>query len=463
MDVTVKDPNKPDYRNAISMAMETDLEIVRDLAKGTRRIRSKKKYLPQEDRESDTSYKIRVGRSLLFNTFVKTRNALVGMGFKTDPVLDTDVPPQVRADLEDVDLAGSHFDVFLKQAFTDAVNDGHVFLFVDMQPELERSLTSAAPVPDASDDQASGRRPYWVEFRKDQAYNWASDRINGERVLTRITFQECATVPDGEYGEKEVKRYRVLKLPLLRLAEKGRPALYGSMQWELHLEKTVKGKSELELIDGDTTDLPRIPVVTIYTNRTGFLESDPPLLDLAHLNIGHYQQWSDLNNQVRYLTPFTVRKFDTKEEQKADDDPKAKEEIAIGPNAVVDIYGEHAEVSLVSHNADCVKPARESLMDLESRMSAVGLSIISAKKDNETTATEKVLDQGERTSELNTWIRALSDGAEACLKLHAGYYNLSDGGSVIMAKVTEPDPEAVSAIKAPVPSPQMAPAPAAVQ
>ena len=84
-------------------------------------------------------------------------------------------------------------------------------------------------------------------------------------------------------------------------------------------------------------------------------------------------------------------------------------------------------------------------------MSAVGLSIISEKSEAENTATEKLLDQSERVSELATWARALQDGAEKCLWFTSRYINLDDGGKVEI-KVTAVDPDAVKAVPGELPN-----------
>lgn len=425
---TLNEMDQPDFRCPAAVSMAVSLEIVRDLAGGTPQMRKKaEKYLPKEPGEKEKSYRVRLARSLLFNTFVKVREGLVGMAFKENPVLGDDVPLQIKQHLEDIDLAGSHIDVFAKELFEDIVNDGHAFIFVDMPQRLTASVTSAAATPDAYDEQVAGQRPFWVKYKKDQAINWTSDRINGETVLTQITFEECATEKAGRYGQREVTRYRTLTLPLITPASPGKPAVYGPMVWSLH-EKNEK--DEIVAVDGDVTDLDRIPVVCIYSRRTGYLESEPPLIDLAHLNVGHWQQWSDINNQIRMLTPILVRKRVVKPASEGEDRPQ--EEIQLGPGTVVDLDDKDAELKYVSHDGTAIDTARESLMDLEQRMSAVGLSLIAAKQDKVVTLGEKVMDQGERTSELSTWVRGLTDGIEQALGFHAGYMGLPDGGSISM-------------------------------
>lgn len=413
-------------------------------------------YLPKEAGESGTAYTVRLLRSLLFNTFVKVREGLIGMALKRNPELESDVPAQLREHVEDIDLNGNHLDVFIKDFFRDVINDGHAFIFVDMQRPLTRSLATLSTEPTALDDRISNRRPYWTKFRKDQACNWKSDRINGETVLTQITFKQCATESDGAYSEKEVTRYLVLRLQVLQPKTAESPAVYGPMEWELFEEQTENKTGYEVSIDGNVTSLTRIPVVTIYARRTGFLESEPPLLDLAYLNVGHWQQWSDLNCQLRMLVPVMEIRGELLTTptvmppgQSGDGLKPRKPQIAIGPGAALQFKDDKGGVEYKSHDGKAIEATRQSLMDLEQRMSAVGLSIIAAKGDREITATEKVMDQDERQSELASWVRALKDGIEAAFEIHAvDYLGLPTGGSVVLG-FDEVDPESVTAIEAP--------------
>jgi hypothetical protein len=303
---------------------------------------------------------------------------------------------------------------------------------------LETSITSAAPTPDLSDELAAGRRPFWVKYKKDQAINWNSARIRGETVLTSITFKECTIEPAGKYGQKEVVRYRVFRLPKISDARPGVPAQYGLCMWELW-EQPDKG-DELIPRGSDVTKLDRIPVVTIYSKRVGFMESEPPLLDLCYHNKSHFQQLSDLNNQVRWLAPGLFRKLGNKQPASPIDDDAAAaqntgagkpQEIEWGPNAIVDGYGPDADLKYVSHPGENVTAAMSAIEATEKRMDALGIAVtVDNQQQGGNTATHDLLNAGERNSELKTWAKALADGTNGMLHFHARYMNMTDGGKV---------------------------------
>lgn len=392
--------NQPDYHNPAYDAMVPAWTIVSDVSGGTARMRERGQiYLPMEPAEKSPAYDRRKGRSVFFNAYSRTRDALVGMVFKSDPELQNDVPEKTAKDLENVDLAGSHFDVFAKELFTDAF-EGHAFILVDMQPKLPDGATLA--------DEA-GRRPFWVKYKASQALNWRSSNINGETVLSQITFEEKTTEPKGKFGQEEITRYRVFRLEA------------GAVNWELY-RKTVSanGQEEIAIEDEGVTTLGRIPVTVVYGNRIGKLTSSPPLLDLAYLNIAHWQEYSDYRNILHVAqVPILLRKGATADQQK----------VEVGVGSVVDVP-EEGDLKWCEHTGKAIESGRTELQDLEQRMALMGLSMLAQKTDANVTATEIKSNNLQESSDLSTMARSLQDALEQALGFHAAYYGMDDGGSV---------------------------------
>src|SRR5262249_5158946 len=157
-----------------------------------------------------------------------------------------DISRRVEGWAENIDLQGNHWTVFAKESFTDALRDGHSFIYVDMPPKLPDGAT-------LSDEQSAGRRPYWVSYNANHALNWRIEPeyktivlpsgeeirvLTGRQILAQITFEECSYETDGQYGEREVKRYRVL-----------RPG-----SWEIYKEtKTERGTDYVFEIGGESS------------------------------------------------------------------------------------------------------------------------------------------------------------------------------------------------------------------
>lgn len=379
-------------------------------------------YLPLEPAEQSDHYVYRKRRSIFFNATARTLNGLVGMVFRKEPKLGEDVPEVIRGQeatedqarvegqWENIDNAGTHGAVFCKEVFTDAMRDGHAVILVDMPPALGDGATLA-------DEKASGRRPYWVSYKAEQIINWRTEIVNGRTRLALIVFKERSMEADGEYGQKEVTRYRVL-----------RPG-----SWELYrAQKGADGLTvDIQFEDAGETTLSEIPVAIIYSRKTGWLQSQPPLLDLALINVSHYQKYSDfsiyLHIASRPLLWFRGRDVNKTVE-------------TIGAYTFFDV-GDNGTVEFAETTGAALEAASNDIKDLESRMATLGLAIVEgqSRPQPETTATEEVLDHVREESELATAARSLKDAIETCLRFHMQYLTPSatTGGSVELGATIE--------------------------
>lgn len=449
--------NRADYKSAEIISMAADLELVRDCERGTPAIKAKGvEYLPKWPGEPQRKYNARKKAAVYFNTYRKVKKGLVGMVCKTNPELGKDIPSEIVEYLENIDLAGSHIDVFVKDLLDKAL-EGHAHVFVDM----EKPLPPGSTVYQA---EARKRRPFWSIYAKDQACNHLYDRINGEEVLTQVTLQEFATVRDGRYASRQIMQYRTMWLPIEDEDERGNAIRYGPMRWELKRHNATT--NEFDVVDEGETKLERIPLVTCYTNKRGFMLSDPYLLELAHLTIAHYQEYSDLKTQARALVPILVHKevqdvqpgAVPKDADNTDQTVTVVKQDITGPNITFRLPGKDDSLTWISHDSKGVDVARQNLQDLEQRMSALSLSIIAPKDKVAVTATDKLLDQGERTSELANVARALQDCIESCLGITAQYIGKADkngdGGSIKIIMDTSDSPALLPEKAPPVPTPE---------
>ena len=66
---------------------------------------------------------------------------------------------------------------------------------------------------------------------------------------------------------------------------------------------------EYKLAESGTFSLGEIPLVTIYSGKTENLVSKPPLLDIAYLNLAHFQRQADLIHSLHVASqPMLVWK-----------------------------------------------------------------------------------------------------------------------------------------------------------
>jgi len=254
------------------------------------------------------------------------------------------------------------------------------------------------------DAPADGGRPYWVTYTPRQILGWRAEQQEGRQVLTQLRLAEMVTVPDGEYGEKAVEQIRVLT-----------PG-----EFQLH-QKQDNG--EFEIIDEGRTSLSEIPFSVAYAQRHGFMESRPPLEDIAELNLKAYQIQSDLDNQLHISAVPMLAFYGF---------PSAAEEVSAGPGEAIAFPAEG--------RAEYIEPAGRSfdyqfkrLEQLAAQINELGLSAVLGQKLSAETAEAKRIDRSQGDSTMMVIAQNVQDMIDNCLQFHAQYIgsNTAPGSSYV--------------------------------
>lgn len=398
------DPKYPTFETKVYRDMMDELQVNRDVIQGTEHMRGlNTKYLPKAPKEDRKDYYNRLERSVLFPGLSLTIEGLAGMVFRVDPTLEDDVSVTIQDHWENIDYAGSHGVVFLKDLFKDALNAGHAGIFVDA-PDAGMEPMSVAQ------ERAAGIRPYWKHILKEDILNWRYALVNGELVLTQLTLREFIPLEDGAFGEDIVPVYRVY-----RLAAQG----ISWDRWE-H-PKGKEAEAPVLVASGIISKQERIPFAPVYSNKTGFLTSRPPLHDLAWTNVTHWQVKSDhLHALHKASVPILVISGMA---------PPDGTEVTIGTNTVLVIPEPQASASYIEHSGASIGATRQELQDLKGDMAAQGLAMLQVETRAAETAEAKRIDKAEQDSKLATAARALQDAVEMALGFHAAYLG-EDGGSI---------------------------------
>lgn len=391
----------------------TALQIVRDLWHGTERLRDKgAEYLPKSPAEDAQHYADRLSRAVFFNAFRRTVSGLTGLVFSRDPHLGEDVPPQIAGSdempghWENIDNAGTHGDVFLREQLQDALAAGHNAIFVEY-PATGGTQNAAA-------EMHGEIRPYWVQIKKDNIVSWRTMVENGKPVLTQLVLKECMMEPSGQFGEEEVTRYRVFT--------RSPEGVVG-----FRLLRVTDGKSVIEEGSGTYPTQDEIPIAEVPTSgKRSLFESDPPLMDLAFLNIAHYQERSDYAWSKHLTCSPTLGLFGFE----ATDAQGQPVKIAVGGNAMIRTSSAEARAEYIEPSGGALAEVRQSLEELKSEMGSLGLAMLAPQKRSAETAEAKRLDKQTTDSDLGVAARALQDATERALYFHARYLKLSDGGSI---------------------------------
>lgn len=420
--------NLPSTESAAARRQKPALELVRDLAAGAEQVRARSTlYLPMAPGEKTANYLTRLARSVFHNFFRRTVEGLVGLVFRKDIVLGDDVPAKLVEQWEDIDQCGTHGDVFCRDLFEDSLIAGHAGIFV----EFPKTPAGAGARPTLAEE--APLRPYWLHIKKDDIVSWRTGWVGGREVLSQLVLRETRLAPVGDYGEQSKTYHRVLR----RTVPPEPPRV------SFQLLEILPDKAVVVLDEGLYPTQEDIPFAVVTTSGyLAMLESVPPLLDVAYLNVAHYQQWSDYATNL-HMTCVPIL-FGAGVQSRSDD----AQEVTVGPNSGVFTDDPNGKLQYVSHDGAALGACQRALEDLKSDMGTLGLAMLAPQKRVAETAEAKRMDKAVSDSELAVAARGLQDAIEQALIYHARYLGLDVGGSATVNRDFEGllmEPEVMSA------------------
>lgn len=387
--------------------MSAPLRLIRSLLGGTSAMRvAGKAYLPQWPNEEQASFDARLSVATLFPAFSRTVEVLAGKPFSKPLTYGDDVPMCLRDWCEDIDLQGRNLHSFAASLCEEALGPGLCGILVDFPPTADKEGRKLYPTQ--ADEQKAGVRPYWIEVKLENLLGWRSKRVNGVDMLTQLRLLEVITEDDGEFGEKDIEQVRVLK-PGSWATYRKSAASTDKDDWVLHEE--------------GLTTLKVIPFVPVYGKRKDFMIGSPPLLDLAHLNVEHWQSKSDQQTILHVArVPILFTKM-----------LGTEAEITVGANTAVKAESPEADMKFVEHKGAAIEAGRKSLLDLEDQMRQSGAELLVIKPGN-VTESQTLADNEQGACALQRIAGDLEDAIDAALQFTALWVNETEGGHVTVFK-----------------------------
>ena len=366
--------------------------LIDALRGGTFTIRQRRQeYLPQEPRETDVAYDNRLNRSVLSPYLVRLTQLIVGLVLRKEVALD-EVSDQFLQQAYNINLLGDNLQVFTRKLLEIAVFYGHAGVLVDMPTEDQPVLTLA-------EEQNANRRPYWVLYEPKDILGWRTEIKGGVEQLTQVRLRELIMEPDGEFGEKMLYRIRVL--------EPGR--------WRLYTQVEEGGRYDLS--GEGTTSLDYIPFSVCYADKIRALESRPPLLDVAYLNLKHYQVQSDLDWMLHISAVPMLAFFGF---------PNIVDEVSVGPNEAIN-FPSDGKAQYIEPGGASFSAQESRLAKIEHEINTLSLAAIAGQKMAAETAQAKRIDRSQGDAGLNVLAQGLEDCLDNCLMFHSAYLGEKSG------------------------------------
>ena len=357
--------------------MQTHWGLIDALLGGTLAMRAVgETYLPKEPKEDSLSYRNRLDRSILYTAYEDTVDDLVGRPFSKPVSLQGELPESLAMLKDNCDGLGSDITQFAREVFTTCLNRGLTHILVD----VPKTANADGSIMTKAAEKRAGVRPYFVHIKPEQLIGWKGGvGTDGKPVLTQIRWRESKTVDDGDYGTKEVETIRV----------------YTQSTWEIH---TKDEKNEYALTESGAHSYPGIPLVTCYIKKDAVMTGKPALEGLAWMNLAHWQSYSDQKNILRFARSALLFFSGLT-------DDEMQKEVVIGPSRTFKATNPDADAKYVEHTGKAIEAGRQDVLDIEERMTVLGLEPLLSRPGNQT-ATGQSIDEAKSQSSIQAWIRS---------------------------------------------------------
>ncbi len=401
--------DSPFTRTRAVIDMIKGWEIMKAVTEGTEYLRENSEaFLPLEPREDYDAYLARVNRSVFSPFTQRLIRAATGLVLRKPIALIGD-PYWTEMFKMDVDGCGSDLDEYARRLLMCSLTYGQSHILVDYPaPSGARSL---------AEERAQDRRPYWIEIDPNNIYGWRLDRESNYGNLVQVRIAEKAVLPDGEFGEKIYDQMRVIEPGRYRVFRKKETVedLYeddgGGYAGDM---SSPAGAKDYELAESGSFSLGEIPLVTVYSGKVENLVSKPPLLDIAYLNLAHFQRQADLIHSLHVASqPMLV--MEGYDDQTKDLAISVNYAMATQPGNKV-YYVEPASSAFDAQSAE--------IKELQMQMATLGISTLSQQKFVAESADARRLDRVDTNSMLAMVSMELEQKLQKAFNLSAQYVGI---------------------------------------
>lgn len=380
--------------SAIVSAMYEGWQIASDLLGGTKAMRvAAERHLPKWPKEEVNNYKSRLQQSTLFPAYSRTITTLSAKPFSRAITFNPDMPEEIKKWCDDIDMTGRNLAEYAADQLYTGLGYGMSFILVDFPSRDGIANTQAA-------EAAAGLRPYFAKISPTDVLGWQHKLINGVATLTQFRFFECVDEQsDDGYSTKTIRQIKVFNIGT----------------WEIWRQDTQNEWFKYQF--GKTT-IDFVPIVTVYGEYLSFMCSKPPLIELAYLNIKHWQSQSDQDN-ILHFARVPILCISTDDETFT---------LTISGNVGIRVPAD-AEVKYTEHSGAAIDAGKVALDDLKDEMRQAGAELL-VFRDAPATATEIDNDASVGTCALQRITQGLQDSLNIAFGMMAKWVNQTDGGTV---------------------------------
>lgn len=336
----------PSVLSSAVLTMMPHWEAIDICVGGTKTLRGfAEKIIPREPSEAKESYERRIFHATMPPFLNRLASQAAGIILRKGIQIEGD--DYWKEWSKDVTGDGTTLNDYARRQLITALLYGHSSTVVD--------YASDGAVRTLAEERLLGRKPYLVPVAPDQVLGWRTANDSNSSELRQVRIKERVVTDSGAYGEELTDQIRVMEPGRYELWRSPAPTPSGpGPQWELYRR--------------GSTSVDRIPMVTVYANRTGNLMSTPPLEEVAYLCIAYAQRFCDFHHSIHVgANPMLVlRGFD----------PDTDSPIGISVNTAL-LMPVDGGAEWVQPTTDAFEAQLKCLKELEDQIGRLGVNTLS--------------------------------------------------------------------------------------
>lgn len=349
-------------------------------------------YLPKLSGQTPAEYNAYKDRGSFFNAFARTAEGLTGAIVRKEPSIKT--ASQIDALLGNITLNGESIQEVIRMITKDVISFGYYGVLVDMPPVAEGSVATVVP--------------YFALYSCASILNFETVQMGDENKLVMLALDEMRYEknPENSLELIEVEHVRLLQIEeeflVVRIYKKAVDAK-GKESWD------QVGEDILPKVRGKRIDF--IPFVFFGAQSNAPVPTNPPLMDLANLNIKHWQVSVDYYHGLHYCampTPWAAG-F------------PASAELFVGAMKAWVSEAPEARCGFLEFTGTGLGAISTALNNLEKQMSILGARMLEEQKRAAEAAETVVMRYSGDTATLANIVTSIEAGMIKCINL-LGYW-----------------------------------------
>lgn len=365
-----------------------------------------KKYIPPLEGQSEEQYQEVINRESFENYTQKTAQGITGLIFAKAPIIE--IGSKIKAIQDNIDLAQSTIIDLAQHCVGQIVEVGRAGLLVDMQSYNTSGLSIA-------DVELLNIRPYIKLYTTENILNWRYEIINNKTVLTLLVLQEqyvkryvSEFVPEYDY------RYRVYTL------ENGIVRVRVMDHAENFLEEET-----YPMMNGSNLDF--IPFIPINAQDVSIEPINPPLLDIANINLSHWYLSVERRNALHYVGFPSIYGVGIQNRQ--------GETINLGAGTINLFDNPQAKLEFLQLSADGLGSVEKALEEKKQAMLALGARLLAPESASQISENTMQMKTAGSRAVIIQLADTISRGIEKALTIMAMWLN--DSGNIVFKLNTD--------------------------